>query len=99
MNRRQFLRLTGMSATGLLLPHTLLARNAGLDAAVLTLRPAPATVNLVGAYGDTDAWAYNGTVPGPEIRLAQGATLRASVENGLPQDTTVHWHGIRLPNA
>lgn len=44
-------------------------------------------------------WAYNGTVPGPEIRIRLGDTLRARFTNRLPQPTTIHWHGVRLPNA
>lgn len=60
----------------------------------------PATLNLTGeGYPDTAVWAYDGSVPGPEIRLRQGDALRIKVENGLPQDTTVHWHGLRIPNA
>jgi FtsP/CotA-like multicopper oxidase with cupredoxin domain len=47
----------------------------------------------------TAAWAYNGVTPGPVLRLRQGAAFRATVENGLDETTTVHWHGIRLPNA
>ena len=50
-------------------------------------------------HPQTDVWCYGGNVPGPEIRLRQGDTLRVSVENRLPQDTTVHWHGLRIPNA
>jgi FtsP/CotA-like multicopper oxidase with cupredoxin domain len=38
-------------------------------------------------------------VPGPELRFKQGERLRLAVENALTADTTVHWHGIRLPNA
>jgi FtsP/CotA-like multicopper oxidase with cupredoxin domain len=57
-------------------------------------------VPLVGApHPETDVWAYNGTVPGPEIRLRQGDRLRVVVENRLREDTTVHWHGVRVPNA
>ncbi|MBW0117747.1 multicopper oxidase domain-containing protein [Pseudonocardia abyssalis] len=44
-------------------------------------------------------WGYNGTVPGPEIRLREGETLRVPLRNGLPDPTTVHWHGISLVNA
>lgn len=44
-------------------------------------------------------WAYDGTVPGPTLRVQQGRPARITVENGLDEDTTVHWHGIRLPNA
>jgi FtsP/CotA-like multicopper oxidase with cupredoxin domain len=51
------------------------------------------------AHGETDIWSYNGTAPGPEIRVRQGGRLRVVVENRLDEGTTVHWHGIRLPNA
>ena len=64
------------------------------------LVPGPARVPLLGDGATaTPVWAYGGRVPGPEIRLRQGAPLRIAVENRLGQDTTVHWHGLRLPNA
>jgi len=44
-------------------------------------------------------WAYNGQVPGPTLRIRLGETLRVSFTNKLPQETTIHWHGVRLPNA
>jgi FtsP/CotA-like multicopper oxidase with cupredoxin domain len=44
-------------------------------------------------------WAYNGQVPGPTLRIRLGETLRVHFTNHLPQDTTIHWHGIRLPHA
>ena len=50
-------------------------------------------------HPETPVWAYDGAVPGPEIRLRQGGKLRVKVENRLPEDTTVHWHGLRIPNA
>ena len=59
-----------------------------------------ATVNLTGdGHLDTAVWAYGGTVPGPEVRIRQGDPVRLVVSNKLGEDTTVHWHGIRLPNA
>ena len=59
-----------------------------------------ATVNLTGdRYPDTAVWAYEGIVPGPELRVRQGQPVRIAVTNKLDEDTTVHWHGIRLPNA
>jgi FtsP/CotA-like multicopper oxidase with cupredoxin domain len=64
------------------------------------LRLAPAQQALVGAGNPaTEVWAYNGSVPGPVLRYRQGERLRVEVENTLPLATTVHWHGIRLPNA
>jgi len=50
-------------------------------------------------YSDTPVWAFNGQVPGPEIRVRQNDRVKVTVVNGLPQDTTVHWHGLRVPNA
>jgi manganese oxidase len=44
------------------------------------------------------AWTYNGTVPGPEIRVPYGQRVRILATNSLPEDTTVHWHGIDVPN-
>jgi multicopper oxidase len=41
----------------------------------------------------------NGTYPGPEIRIKEGAQLRIIVANALDQPTTLHWHGILLPAA
>lgn len=68
--------------------------------APIELRAAPATVSLVGEpYGATEVWAYGAQVPGPTLRVARGATLRARLVNALPEATTVHWHGIRVPNA
>jgi FtsP/CotA-like multicopper oxidase with cupredoxin domain len=46
----------------------------------------------------TGVWAYNGGMPGPALRLRQGTPFHATVENRLAESTTVHWHGIRLPN-
>ena len=59
----------------------------------------PGRTHLVGApYPETAVWSYNGTVPGPEIRVRQGERLRITVENRLAEETTVHWHGVRVPN-
>ncbi|WP_304612849.1 multicopper oxidase family protein [Salinilacihabitans rarus] len=43
-------------------------------------------------------WLYGDRFPGPEIRAAEGETLRIDVENRLPEGTTVHWHGVPVPN-
>ncbi len=45
-----------------------------------------------------EAWAFNGTVPGPTIRLNEGDQARFIVQNALPEETGVHWHGMELPN-
>ena len=48
---------------------------------------------------DTAVWCYGNQIPGPEIRVRQGERLRVVVENRLPEETTIHWHGVRVPNA
>jgi uncharacterized cupredoxin-like copper-binding protein len=45
------------------------------------------------------AWTYNGTVPAPEIHVEVGDKVRVVLHNELPVGTTIHWHGIRVPNA
>ncbi|GIV80293.1 MAG: hypothetical protein KatS3mg050_4687 [Litorilinea sp.] len=45
------------------------------------------------------AWSYNGTVPGPMIRVTEGDRVRVVLKNELPTATSIHWHGIPLPNA
>lgn len=45
------------------------------------------------------AWTYSGSVPGPQLRVRQGDRVRVHVTNRLAVPTTVHWHGVRLPNA
>jgi FtsP/CotA-like multicopper oxidase with cupredoxin domain/plastocyanin len=43
------------------------------------------------------AWAYNGQMPGPEIRVREGDLVRITLHNELPVGTTIHWHGVNLP--
>jgi manganese oxidase len=45
------------------------------------------------------AYAYNEQVPGPTIRVTAGERVRVSVSNDLADPTSVHWHGLILPNA
>lgn len=96
--RRQFLGLTAL--TGLALAAGCSGR--GPSAAVhsspggLRLTAAPMRLDLAGHAVPT--WGY-GTVPGPEIRLRAGDVLRVQLENGLDEDTSVHWHGLAPPNA
>lgn len=45
-----------------------------------------------------EAFAYNGTVPGPTIHVTEGDRVRVIVKNELPESTSVHWHGLLLAN-
>jgi FtsP/CotA-like multicopper oxidase with cupredoxin domain len=44
------------------------------------------------------AMTYNGTVPGPEIRVKEGDRVRIVVTNEMGQSTCIHWHGVIVPN-
>ena len=44
------------------------------------------------------AWAYNGQVPGPQIRVREGDRVRVHLLNKLPESTAIHFHGLELPN-
>ena len=92
VNRRHFLAgATALSA----LPYMATAASAAQD---LTARLGK--VQLAPSdYPETEIWGYDGGVPGPEIRLHQGESLTRRLVNELPQPTSVHWHGLRIPNA
>lgn len=44
-------------------------------------------------------WTYNGSLPGPRIEARVGDTVRVRFKNSLPEATTIHWHGVRVPAA
>jgi FtsP/CotA-like multicopper oxidase with cupredoxin domain len=47
-----------------------------------------------------DAWAFNGRVPGPEIRVRQGDLVEVTLLNkDIDEGVTIHWHGVDVPNA
>ncbi len=45
------------------------------------------------------AMAYNGRIPGPEVRVKEGERVRVVLKNALGEPTTIHWHGVDVPNA
>lgn len=46
-----------------------------------------------------DAMAYNGVVPGPEIRVQLGDKVRVNLQNDMNESTDIHFHGVRVPNS
>jgi FtsP/CotA-like multicopper oxidase with cupredoxin domain len=46
-----------------------------------------------------EAWTYNGVVPAPEIKVDVGDKVRIVLQNDLPESTTIHFHGVRVPNS
>ena len=98
-SRREFLRRAGSSVilggTGGLAPRTWAE-----DRESITLHARPGTARLAPPdYPETPIWGYGGRVPGPTIRVRQGERVARRFVNGLPQPSTVHWHGIRIENA
>ena len=64
----------------------------------LALRAQVASVRF-GDAPPTEVWTYNGTVPGPLIEANMGDRLVVDFQNDLPEATTIHWHGVRVPNS
>ena len=48
---------------------------------------------------EVDCWGYNGLTPGPTMEAVEGDRIRILVSNELPEHTSIHWHGIFLPNG
>ena len=44
-----------------------------------------------------DVWGYSGSMPGPMIEVNEGDRVRIVFHNNLPEDTTLHWHGLEVP--
>ncbi len=44
------------------------------------------------------AMAYNGIIPGPEIRVTEGDKIRVEFNNQMSESSSIHWHGLRIPN-
>ena len=73
------------------------ASSSSADGDTFELRIAPVANQL----GDDRVrmLAYNGSIPGPTLRVAQGSEITVHVRNDGDHETTVHWHGLRLDNA
>jgi FtsP/CotA-like multicopper oxidase with cupredoxin domain len=75
------------------LTSVLLAAPLGAQGAVdVTLTLAPGTAQVAPGVS-VNAWLYNGTLPGPTLRVTEGQLLRVRFHNALPESTAIHWHG------
>jgi FtsP/CotA-like multicopper oxidase with cupredoxin domain len=89
----------GVSGPGTLGDGTRLARYTTDKDGVKEFHLRMAPVTWTTSPGNTQtAYAFNGTIPGPVIRVNEGDRLRIVVTNDLPVATSVHWHGMILPN-
>ena len=62
----------------------------------VNLVAAPARLALLPGHV-TDAYAYNGSVPGPTLDVHEGDRVIIHFQNDLPEATTIHWHGLHIP--
>jgi FtsP/CotA-like multicopper oxidase with cupredoxin domain len=69
---------------------------AQIDTFTLTAQPAHLSL---GAGAAVDAWTFNGTAPGPTLRVRQGDLVVVHLVNHLAFGVTIHWHGVAVPNA
>jgi FtsP/CotA-like multicopper oxidase with cupredoxin domain len=63
----------------------------------VSITAAPTRLQLVPGGPIVDAYAYNGTVPGPTLEANEGDSVIIHFHNALAEPTTVHWHGVHLP--
>ena len=99
MKRREFLRQAlAVSVWTGVADVTGLRQSSAEPAREFTLVARPTEVSVAPGRG-WRTWTYNGTVPGPEIRVREGDLLRVTLRNELPEPTSVHWHGLPVPNA
>ena len=96
LSRRTFMGGTALAGLYAAMPRPVRAEPGVVEYRLTTT---PGKAQMIGPdVPETALWTYSGTVPGPLLRLRQGERLRVVVENRLSEATTVHWHGIRLPN-
>ena len=106
MHRRALLRGAALGA-GVLATTRALPAWAATGSPGLTLSPSVLSGgNIALSIGHTafsvggktgHAMTVNGTLPGPIIRLKEGQNVRLSVTNSLPDDSSIHWHGLLVP--
>jgi len=107
LSRREFLRVAGHGGLGAvalslggasLLERSSAAQSARAAAREIRLEAREVTWEL--APGKViKGLAYNGQIPGPELRLKEGERVRIVVTNALAEPTTIHWHGVDVPNS
>ncbi|AEV71070.1 putative multicopper oxidase [Mycolicibacterium rhodesiae NBB3] len=97
IGRRQFMVVSALGVAGMAAACSRSQEPPrGSAAPNLTLAAGETEIDLDGATLRT--WAYGNRVPAQEIRLRKGERLRAALTNAMPQDVTVHWHGIAIVN-
>ncbi len=109
LSRRNFLKLSGQAAAGVLTFASGVDAFTPSHARVLAKR-STGTAREVQLEAREVMWelargkrikamAYNGQIPGPELRFKEGERVRVRFKNSLPEPTTIHWHGVDVPNS
>jgi len=105
LSRRHLIRSTAALAAASALPMPAWARGASLmharngfgEAAGEDIALAIGNHHFTAGGRSGHAFAVNGTVPGPLVRLREGQTARLHVTNNLDEDSSIHWHGLLVP--
>lgn len=98
LTRRSWLKGAGqLAAVTTLANYTILSAKQSEEQLDYTLVVKPQPIELL-SNTLTPAWTFNGSNPAPILRLKQNRRAVIKVINQLPEPTTIHWHGIRLPN-
>ena len=97
--RRHVLMGLGAAVTAAMLPAPPSVASQG--GTTLTPQTGRLSIPAASRFGDLSlaTWAYDGIVPGPLLRYRRGDTARVRLVNDLPEPTSIHWHGLRVPNA
>src|SRR5580704_2046917 len=95
MQRREFMKLGGLSVLEMGLVGTLPAPR--MPKADITLRIAPVTIELTPKLVFSTT-GYNGTSPGPILRMREGVPQIVDVVNDTDVPEQVHWHGLLIPS-
>ena len=97
VNRREFTKALGCMAGLAVIP--LKASSNPTNNFTLTAAPSSNPIFIRDNPGVlTDLWTFNGSSPGPLLRFKKGVRAKIDLYNKLPQETSIHWHGIRLEN-
>jgi FtsP/CotA-like multicopper oxidase with cupredoxin domain len=84
------------SAAGPAAPLILQNLSSAPNTVEVNITAAPTTVSL-GPSARTPVYAFNGQVPGPTLEVREGDRVIVHFKNDLPEETTIHWHGLHIP--
>jgi FtsP/CotA-like multicopper oxidase with cupredoxin domain len=101
--RRRLVANLGVVATLIALPGRARGQSRPAETAPAgsrILRAQRGTARLRGPdKAATGIWGYDGAVPGPVLRVKRGEEVKVRLVNELPEATSLHWHGVRVPNS